>query len=52
MQVYIVIMLCADDSDDNTQNAGVFATRDAADKHKAQLESDGLECNIEEWAVQ
>jgi len=52
MQVYIVIMLVPDDSDDNTQNMGVFTSRVAADLHKEQLESDGMDCDIEEWTVQ
>lgn len=52
MQVYIVIMLVPDDSDDNTQNMGVFTSRVATDLHKEQLESHGQEVTIEEWTVQ
>lgn len=52
MQVYIVIMLCADDSEDNTQNMGVFASKASAEAFMQQQASEGLDCIVEEHTVQ
>lgn len=52
MTVYIVVMLVPDDSDDNTQNAGVFATHAAATTLVDKLAADGIDCDIEMHIVQ
>lgn len=52
MQVYIVVMLAPDDSEDNTQNFGVYAARASAEAAVEQHAAEGLDCVIEEHTVQ
>jgi hypothetical protein len=51
MQVYIVVMLVRDDSDDNTQNIGCYATRALADAAVEQHAAEGLDCVVEEFPL-
>ena len=51
MQVYIVVMLVRDDSDDNTQNIGCYATRALADAAVKQHATESLKCVVEEHAL-
>lgn len=52
MQVYVVIMLVPDDSDDNTQNMGVFAKQAAANAFANKLRAEGMDITVETWDVQ
>ena len=51
MLVYIVNLLCSDDSEDNTQIVGVYKTREAAEAQCSSEEFAQCDTSIEEWAV-
>jgi hypothetical protein len=51
MQVFVVYMLVPDDSEDNTQNVGVYATRALANAAVVQHAKDGLDCAVEEFPL-
>jgi hypothetical protein len=52
MTVYIVNLLCSDDSEDNTQVVGVYSTRDKAEAACSSGDLAELDTSIEEWEVQ
>lgn len=51
MLVYIVNMLCPDDSEDNTQIVGVFDTRAKAEAFRLSADFATLPTDIEEREV-